>query len=250
MRRFGLVGNKLTHSFSAEYFARKFSSEGITNTVYELYPLKSVAEITELLSTQRDISGLNVTIPFKKLVIPLLDKISEQALQVGAVNCIKVIRNNGKIFLKGYNTDVYGFLTSFEPLLQKHHTHALVLGNGGAASSVTYVLQKLGIKFLIVTRNPLSDNQISYSQITPELVRKHTLIIQTTPLGMFPDIDTKPEIPYYALSDAHLLYDLVYNPEQTLFLNEGKKAGAQTKSGLQMLEMQAEKSWQIWHETI
>lgn len=237
---YGLIGYPLSHSFSPDYFRKKFAREGI-DAVYRLFPLASINELPNLLNEHPSISGLNVTIPYKEQVIPFLDDIDDAAKAVGAVNCIKI--DNGK--LKGYNTDVIGFKQSLTPLLQTHHNKALILGTGGAAKAVAYVLSKLNIGYSLVSRSG-KEGSIAYSDITDLTIKEHPLIINTTPLGMHPNADTSPDLPYSAIGQKHLVYDLVYNPEETLFLKGGKAQGATTKNGYEMLVLQAEASWDIW----
>ncbi len=246
MRRFGLIGFPLSHSFSKKFFTQKFAAENISGCAYELFPIEKVELLPDLITQDQELEGVNVTIPYKLAVIPFLDEIDEAAAQIGAVNCIAVKRRNGKLFLKGYNTDAYGFEESLVPMLEPHHAKALVLGDGGAAKAVKYVLDKLGIPFLVVTRKPGSGT-ILYDRITGEVLKEHTILINTTPLGMSPDYDTCPQIPYESLSDRHLAYDLVYNPEETVFLRKSKEKGARVKNGMEMLYLQAERSWYIWN---
>ncbi|MEJ8757917.1 shikimate dehydrogenase [Pontibacter sp. H259] len=242
MRKFGLIGKKLGHSFSKRYFTEKFAKESITDAAYELYELASIAELPQLLKSEPELVGLNVTVPYKEAVIPYLDELDKAASGIGAVNTIKII--NGKT--KGYNTDYIGFRDSLErfyPVQQGNN--ALVLGTGGAAKAVCVALLNLGINYTILSRSTKSD-QLTYDALTPELLQKYKLIINTTPLGMYPAVETLPDLPYNALTPQHYLYDLVYNPEQTLFLQKGKAAGAQTINGLEMLIGQAEAAWKIW----
>lgn len=199
-----------------------------------------------LINGDTALEGLNVTIPYKLDVIPLMDEIEEAAAQIGAVNCISIRRNGAQLFLKGYNTDAYGFEASLTPLLRPDHAKALVFGDGGAARAVKYVLTKLGMPFLVVTRRP-SEDSILYEAVTGDLLQEYTVLINTTPLGMSPDLDSCPDIPYGALSGKHLAYDLVYNPEETLFLQRARQQGAAVKNGLEMLYLQAERSWHIWN---
>lgn len=237
---YGLIGYPLSHSFSPDYFRKKFAREGI-DAVYRLFPLASINELPNLLNEHPSISGLNVTIPYKEQVIPFLDDIDDAAKAVGAVNCIKI--DNGK--LKGYNTDVIGFKQSLTPLLQTHHNNALILGTGGAAKAVEYVLSKLNISYSLVSSSG-KEGSIAYSDITDLTIKEHPLIINTTPLGMHPNTDTSPDLPYSAIGQKHLVYDLIYNPEETSFLKKGKAQGATTKNGYEMLVLQAEASWDIW----
>lgn len=241
-RLFGLIGFPLSHSFSKGYFTEKFHNEGIKDSSYELYPLANIAQFPALLATQPELLGLNVTIPYKEAVIPFLDELEEEAKAIGAVNTITI--RNGKT--KGYNTDVYGFEMSFKKHLQPHHQKALVLGTGGASKAVLHVLRKLNIPFLLVSRNTAED-RISYGDITPELLSDYTIIINTSPLGMYPATEASPPLPYNALSPNHYLYDLIYNPPVTTFLQKGKEASATTENGLEMLYLQAEKAWEIWN---
>ncbi|MBS1774514.1 MAG: shikimate dehydrogenase [Bacteroidetes bacterium] len=239
MKEFGLIGYPLTHSFSPAYFQHKFDVEGIA-AIYKAFAIKQIDEYRELLLSHPDLSGLNVTIPYKQAVMPLLDELDNAAAAIGAVNCISI--NEGSA--KGYNTDYIGFKQSLTPLLQPHHTHALVLGSGGASKAVVYALQQLGIEYKIVSR---ANGDISYSDLSRDIISNHHLIINTTPLGMHPDIEQHPLIPYEHLTPQHLLYDLIYNPEETLFLRKAKERGAQIKNGYEMLVLQAEESWKIWN---
>ena len=258
MKRFGLIGYPLGHSFSKLYFTKKFEEEGLEDHVYELYPIEHLSDFENLINSNRDLCGLNVTIPHKIGIMFYLDKIDADAKAIDAVNCIRVIKgrplesfftgevSSMKMRLEGYNTDCYGFELSLKPLLKKHHTKALVLGSGGSSRAVTYVLGKLGIDYQIVSRKR-SRKQILYSDLSAELLSEHTLIINTTPVGMSPAVDACPDIPYEFLTDKHLLYDLVYNPAETMFLKKGKEQGATIKNGEEMLHLQAERSWEIWN---
>ncbi len=246
MRTFGLIGKTLTHSFSKAYFTQKFENELIADAEYHLFPLESIGLINSLISNYPDLRGLNVTIPYKADVIPFITKIDKVAQEAGAVNCIKIQHSESSIITIGYNTDVYGFSLSLEPLLKPWHTSALVLGSGGAAKAVQLVLNTKGIKSQIVSRHR-SSTSIEYSEITPNTLAHNLLIINTTPLGMYPLIDDFPPIPYEFLGEKHLLYDLIYNPTETIFLAKGKIQGATIKNGLEMLQLQAEKSWEIWN---
>ncbi|MDP4266598.1 MAG: shikimate dehydrogenase [Bacteroidota bacterium] len=246
MRIFGLIGYPLSHSFSQKYFNDKFQNEGITDSDYKLFPLKNIYDLRSLLTSE--LIGLNVTIPYKEKIIQFLDDIDPIADEVGAVNTIKIKYESGKYILKGYNTDVYGFEQSIKPLLNIHHQKALILGTGGASKAVYYVLKNIGIECLFVSRNPQMNNSISYETLNKTVIESFKLIINTTPLGMYPNIKEVPPIPYEFLSENHFLYDLIYNPKETLFLHEGKKAGAIIQNGLNMLYFQAEKAWEIWNE--
>lgn len=238
---YGIIGYPLLQSFSPGYFQEKFLREGIDGR-YQAYPLPAIEAFSAFISDHAELNGLNVTIPYKTAVIPFLDELGDDVKAIGAVNCIAV--NNGK--LTGYNTDWRGFHDSLKPLLQPHHRKALILGNGGAAKAVGYALAQLGIEFEVVSRGNSGGPFLNYEQVAPSLLQDHTLVINTTPLGMVPHEDRAPELPYKALSDRHLLYDLVYNPAETLFLRYGREQGAATKNGLEMLHLQAEGSWKIW----
>jgi shikimate dehydrogenase len=243
MRRYGLIGYPLSHSFSQKYFTEKFQREGITGCVYDNFPLASIDEFAALIQQQADLHGLNVTIPYKEKVIPFLHAQSEVVKTIGACNCIRI--ENGE--LTGHNTDVVGFEESLRPLLQPHHKKALVLGTGGAAKAVHYVLNKLGIDFYEVSRTPCTTRQLSYQQVDEAVIKEHEVIINTSPLGMYPNIDECTPLPYQALTAKHYLFDLVYNPAKTLFLQKGEEQGAAIKNGHDMLIIQAEESWRIWN---
>jgi shikimate dehydrogenase len=246
MSKFGLIGYPLSHSFSKKFFTQKFESEGIQDCEYELYPIETIDSLSLLLSDNPDLEGLNVTIPYKLEVLPLLNEIDEAAQAIGAVNCIKITGKGPNAKLKGYNTDAYGFEESLKPLLEPGHQKALILGDGGAAKAVKYVLNKLGIPFVIVTRSP-TDTSILYEEVTEEILSTHTIIINTTPLGMSPNVISSPDLPYHYITAQHLVYDLVYNPEETAFLNKAKVQDAKIKNGLEMLYLQAERSWYLWN---
>ena len=252
MRKFGLIGYPLSHSFSKKYFSEKFAKEGIQNTSYELFELISLNDFKHLFMQYPEICGLNVTIPYKEKIIPYLDKISGSAQEVGAVNVIKVEKDGT---LTGYNSDYYGFLESlrnFLPAMTKINTQpsykALILGSGGASKAVQAVLKAIHIPYLLVSREKSNQsNALIYSEINQIILHEYQLIINTTPLGMSPKTEICPDIPYHLLHKDHFLYDLVYNPEETLFLKKGKEFGAQTKGGLDMLYLQADKAWEIWN---
>lgn len=242
MRKFGLIGYPLTHSFSYKYFSEKFLREGISGCSYDNYPLESITDLPALIQKDNRLEGLNVTIPYKQSVRQFLQEMDDAATRIGAINCIHLTDG----VAKGYNTDVVGFELSLKPLLRPGHTHALILGTGGASRAVAYVLSKLGIAFQCVSRNK-KENQLVYADLDEACMLQHTLIINTTPLGTSPDIHSTPDIPYQYLSEAHLLYDLVYNPAETLFLHRGKERGCMIKNGYEMLVLQAEASWDIWN---
>ena len=247
MRTYGLIGYPLGHSFSRRFFSEKFVRENKQEQYlnFEIAPIDGVLDI---IIGQPELAGINVTIPYKTQIIPFLDEIDDTALAIGAVNTVKIGRKeHNRLFLKGYNTDIYGFEKSLAPLLEPHHKKALVLGTGGASRAVVHVLKCLGIETLSVSRRPAHGGIITYHDLTPELVRDHTVIINTTPLGTAPGVDTCPAIPYEYLSGSHLLYDLVYNPPLTKFMQLGLKEGASVKNGYEMLELQALKSYEIWN---
>jgi len=244
MRKFGLIGCPLEHSFSKKYFADKFRSEGITDSYYENFALTDIEQLPGLIHSQQ-LNGLNVTIPYKEKVISYLHETDEVVQSLKACNCIKVYPD-GK--LKGFNTDVTGFRISLKDQLTPRHNRALILGEGGAAKAVRYVLEELGIPYLTVSRREnLPSGTIHYRELTNEMVARHPLIINTTPVGMFPRVNACPPIPYEAIGKGHFLFDLIYNPETTLFLKKGEERGALTSNGYRMLVLQAEAAWQIWN---
>jgi len=244
MRLFGLIGYPLSHSFSKKYFTEKFEKEGLTDCNYELFPIPSIDKLPEILKNYPELEGLNVTVPFKHLVLSYLHSVAGIPGELKACNCIKI--EGGK--LSGYNTDYIGFEKSFTPLLKSYHKKALLLGNGGATAAVKFILKKLKIDFDIVSRTIHDGATLTYKDIDDKSIKQNTIIINTTPLGMYPDADGCPDIPYQFISDKHLLYDLVYNPAKTLFLQRGEERGATIKNGGEMLVLQAEESWRIWNE--
>ena len=244
MKLFGLIGHPLTHSFSKQYFENKFEKENIVDCSYNLYDIKNISLYKNVFETP-NLIGLNVTIPYKESIIDLLDELDEVAKNIGAVNTIKFNSNTKKT--KGYNTDYFGFKNSLKPFLENIHERALILGTGGASKAVAYVLKELNINCLFVSRTPEKGNEIGYNDINEYVIKHHQIIINTTPLGTYPNINDFPNIPYELLTANHLLYDLVYNPEETMFLRKGKEKGAKIINGLQMLKLQAEKSWEIWN---
>ncbi len=241
-RVFGLLGKSLVHSFSKNFFTEKFQKESISDAVYQNFELPSIADFKELVKANTELCGLNVTIPYKEDIIPYLDRLDKEAVQIGAVNTIKI---DGEELL-GYNTDVFGFHRSLAAVLKSHHERALILGTGGASKAVAHVFQKLGVDFKFVSRNPAKD-QFSYEDLNEYVLKYFTVIVNTTPLGTFPKVVDYPNIPYQLLTDKHLLYDLVYNPAETSFLKRGKEKGAAILNGHRMLVLQAEKSWEIWN---
>ena len=247
MDRYGLIGYPLGHSFSISYFNQKFADEGI-NAKYENYELASIDELTEVLDKNPDLRGLNVTIPYKEKVIPFLDSITPEAKAIGAVNVIKVSHVKNKTILKGYNSDVIGFTQSIEPMLDKKwHKKALILGTGGASKAINYGLKSLGLETVFVSRYE-RPGTIQYQSITPEVIKEYNVIVNCTPIGMYPKTDFCPELPYEAMDNHTVLYDLIYNPDQTLFMRRGAEYGADVKNGLEMLLLQAFVSWDFWHE--
>jgi shikimate dehydrogenase len=246
-RVFGLIGYPLGHSWSKKYFDKKFHDEKITDACYNLFPLKDAAEIKSLISANPGLMGLNVTIPHKTSVIPLLDTTERIATEVSAVNTIKIARSKSGIKLYGYNTDVFGFETSIKPLLRPHHKSALILGTGGAAKAAAWVFAGLGIDFIFVSRNHSGHNQLGYNELSEHLFEKFTIVVNATPMGMAPENQSFPPLPYRHISTHHLLFDMVYNPATTHFLEKGSDQGATTKNGLEMLHLQAERAWEIWN---
>jgi shikimate dehydrogenase len=243
MRKFGLIGYPLGHSFSKKYFTEKFQREGIKDCIYETFPIPSIAGLPALLE-DASLCGLNVTIPYKEQVIPFLHAGNEIVQQINACNCIKI--QDGKLY--GYNTDVLGFEQSLAKKLKPHHTRALILGTGGAAKAVEYEMKKRDIAYRFVSRSPQSaTNDLHYDGVTEAILHTHTLLINTTPLGMFPKVDGYPPLPYEAITSQHYLFDLVYNPGKTLFLQKGEERGAAIENGHEMLIIQAEESWRIWN---
>lgn len=242
MRTFGLIGYPLSHSFSKSYFAEKFSAEKINDCRYENFPLQSINDFSALVTSENTLAGLNVTIPYKEAIIALLSELEEAAKNIGAVNTINF--SSGKMM--GYNTDYIGFLRSLKPLLKPHHQKALILGTGGSSKAVQYALQLLNISYSFVSRKALP-NGFTYENLNAEILQSHSIIINTTPLGMFPETAACPNIPYHLLNEKHVLFDLIYNPSETLFLQQGKQQGATIINGLSMLKIQAEESWKIWN---
>ena len=242
MRQFGLIGFPLSHSFSKGYFANFFSSENILDAHYENFPIESIDLFSDLWENNPALKGLNVTIPYKKLVIPFLQHSSSVVQSIQACNCIKL--HQGALY--GYNTDVIGFEKSLLPYLQPHHQKALIFGTGGAAAAVEWVLQKLGIAYQLVSRTA-SKGCITYASLTLDIIATHTLLIQTSPVGTFPNVNEAPNLPYDAINSKHHLYDLVYNPAVTQFLSNGAAQGATTQNGIEMLHLQADASWEIWN---
>lgn len=248
MKTFGLIGYPLGHSFSKKFFTEKFEQEGLNNHQYVNFEIDSIARFPSIFDQYESISGLNCTIPYKQQIIQFLNEIDDEAKQVGAVNTIKIMHTENGLRIKGFNTDVIGFERSLRPMLTEKHKKALILGTGGASKAIKFVLKKLGIEFCSASiEDELLENEIRYEAITPELLNDHLLVINATPLGTFPKVDNCPAIPYNALSHEHILFDLVYNPEITLFMKKGQEQGAKTKNGLEMLHGQAIAAWEIWN---
>lgn len=249
MKTFGLIGFPLAQSFSYKYFTNKFKNENIEARFLN-FEIPTIDELPNLLNHHAYIGGLSVTIPYKEKVIDYLDELDETAKKVKAVNSIKITWKDKKPYLKGYNTDLIGFSLSIKPLLKEHHKKALVLGTGGAAKAVAHALEMLGLEYLYVSRKAESSNTINYNSLTPEHYKAYQVIVNSTPLGMYPNTEQCPSIEYNNLSEKHLLFDLTYNPENTKFMRLGAQQGATTKNGLEMLHLQAEASWSIWNNLI
>ncbi len=243
-KSFGLLGRNISYSFSKGYFTEKFKNENFVGCTYENFDIPEITSFPEIIKNNPNLKGLNVTIPYKEAVIPYLDKLSKKARLIGAVNTIKITKK-GK--LKGYNTDYFGFKKALKPLLKKRHKKALILGTGGASKGVAYALDELGIEYTFVSREA-KENAISYDQIKAETFNDFQIIINSTPVGTSPNIDAFPQIPYEFFTKKHIAFDLIYNPEETIFLKKAKENGAKTKNGMEMLAFQAEKAWEIWNK--
>jgi shikimate dehydrogenase len=242
VRQFGLIGFPLSHSFSKGYFANYFSTENITDAQYENYPIETIDAFLDLWKNNPNLKGLNVTIPYKKAVIPFLQNPSTVVETIQACNCIRLYEGA----LYGYNTDVIGFEQSLLPFLKPHHQKALIFGTGGAAAAVEWVLQKLGIAYQLVSRKP-APGVLSYDSLDAGIIAANTLLINTSPVGMYPQIEEAPSLPYEAITSKHHLYDLIYNPAETKFLALGARHGATIQNGLEMLHIQANASWDLWN---
>lgn len=250
MKEFGLIGYPLGHSFSQKYFTQKFLDLNIKDAKYSLHPLSEISKIVNVISSHKNLVGLNVTTPYKELVIPYLDELQPLAQKLGIVNTIKIIREGKYFYLKGFNTDVYGFKKTIDKFdLSNGPNKALILGSGGSAKTVAYIFHIKGIKFTHVSRNPGNIKKMGYDKLTAKIIEEHNIIVNATPVGMFPNVDKFPEIPYDSISDKHICIDLVYNPEQTEFLRKCNEQGAQTSNGLTMLYEQADKAWEIWSKS-
>lgn len=243
---YGLIGHPLGHSFSAAFFAQKFATEGI-DASYHNFDIATIDEVENILSTHPRLRGFNVTIPYKQAILPYLDTVSSEAQEIGAVNVVKVVYDDeGKRSLHGFNSDVVGFIRSIAPLLQPHHTKALVLGTGGASRAIVYGLKQLGISATLVSRRPC-EGQLTYADIDAQVLQAHTVVINCSPIGMHPHVDEAPALPYELLSERHLCYDLVYNPATTAFMQRSAAQGATVKNGLEMLHLQALAAWEVWN---
>ena len=242
MRCFGLLGFPLTHSFSQKYFTKKFEELKLRDCEYENFSIQNIEEFSEILQNRQDLRGFNITIPYKKQVLPFLDENSDVVTEIGACNCVNII--NGRLI--GHNTDAIAFEQSLHPFLQPHHRNALVLGTGGASAAIAFVLKKLGIQVQFVSRTP-SETAISYENLNEVILSSYLLIINTTPVGMYPNVEDFPKLPYQFISAQHHFYDLTYNPIETKFLEKGRLRGATTQNGQDMLVLQAEESWRIWN---
>lgn len=241
MDKYGIIGYPLGHSFSRAFFSEKFQREHI-DAQYVNFEIPTADMLPGIIQDNPDLRGLNVTLPHKEAVIPMLDELSDEAKEIGAVNVIRV--RNGK--LKGFNSDIIGFMDSIRPLLKPWHTHALILGTGGASRAIRVGLERLGLEWTYVSRTPVP-GRLVYSELTADLMARYQVIVNCSPVGMFPKIDACPDIPYQFVTEKHLLYDLVYNPEETLFLKRGESQGAIVKNGLEMLHLQALASWKFWN---
>jgi shikimate dehydrogenase len=246
MKKYGLIGYPLTHSFSKRFFTEKFEKENV-EAVYENYEIEDISWFPDVIRNNPKLIGLNVTIPYKQLIIPYLNELDEAAEEVGAVNTIKITRADEEILIKGFNTDTWGFESSLKPLLKEYHKKALILGTGGASKAIKYVLNKLKIDFISASVEELKENEIRYEEIDKKIIKEYLLIINATPLGTYPRVDTFPAVPYEYITEKHLLFDLVYNPEITMFMKKGTDRGATVKNGYEMLLHQALKSYEIWN---
>ena len=245
MEKYGLIGYPLGHSFSKSYFNQKFEDENM-DAVYENYEIASIDALLEIVDSNPELRGLNVTIPYKEKVISYLDNISPEARAIGAVNVIKIDHKGNETILKGYNSDVIGFTQSIHPQLERYHKKALILGTGGASKAIDFSLKSLGLETIFVSRYE-RPGTIQYSDITPDIVKEYNVIVNCTPCGMYPHVDECPLLPYEAMDSHNLLYDLIYNPDETLFLKKGKAQGANICNGLEMLLLQAFASWEFWN---
>ena len=243
MKEYGLIGKNLKHSFSAKYFNNKFEKEGIKNCNYQLFELANIEDIRIFIQSNPNLKGFNITIPYKEAIIPYLDEVDDMVKEIGACNCVKI--EDGKLI--GFNTDVAGFMLSILPLIEPQHHSAVILGNGGAAKAVIYSLEQISIDYQVFAREPKNKYELIWSELNEQHIEDNKIIINTTPIGMWPNVDNSPEIPFHALDRFHLVYDLIYNPETTKFLKKAIDQDAIIKNGLEMLEQQAEAAWDIWN---
>ena len=248
MDKYGIIGYPLGHSYSRGFFTDKFQKEKI-DAQYLNFPIPSAEQLREVVAENPELRGLNVTLPYKQAVIPMLDELSDEAREIGAVNVIRVRRKNGIPFLKGFNSDIIGFMNSIRPLLKPNHRKALILGTGGASRAVRVGLERLGIDWTYVSQTP-AKGRFTYEELTPEILQNYQVVVNCSPVGMYPNKDACPAIPYEALTPGHLLFDVVYNPEETLFMKRGAEQGAVVKNGLEMLYLQAVASWEFWNSEI
>jgi shikimate dehydrogenase len=247
MKKYGLIGYPLTHSFSKRFFTEKFETENIESS-YDNFEIDSIQKFPEIIRNNPKLIGLNVTIPYKEQVIPFLNELNDSAQKIGAVNTVKITRTSTGVYLKGFNTDTFGFENSIKPLLKEYHKKALILGTGGASKALKFVLNKLGIEFISASIEELKDNEIRYDEVDEKMMAERLLIINATPLGTYPKTESFPAIPYEFITEKHLLFDLVYNPEVTQFMARGKARGATVKNGYEMLLGQALRSYEIWNK--
>ncbi len=247
MKKYGLIGYPLTHSFSKRFFTEKFETENIESS-YDNFEIDSIQKFPEIIRNNPKLIGLNVTIPYKEQVIPYLNEMNDSAQEIGAVNTVKITRTSTGVYLKGFNTDTFGFENSIKPLLKEYHKKALILGTGGASKALKFVLNKLGIEFISASIEELKDNEIRYDEVDEKMMAERLLIINATPLGTYPKTESFPAIPYEFITEKHLLFDLVYNPEVTQFMARGKARGATVKNGYEMLLGQALRSYEIWNK--
>lgn len=245
MDKYGIIGYPLGHSYSRVFFTEKFKKEGI-DAQYLNFPIPSAEQLREVVGENPELRGLNVTLPYKQAVIPMLDELSDEAREIGAVNVIRVRRKNGIPYLKGFNSDIIGFMNSIRPLLKSNHRKALILGTGGASRAVRVGLERLGIDWTYVSRTS-AEGRFTYDELTSEILQEYQVVVNCSPVGMYPNNDACPAIPYEALTAGHLLFDVVYNPEETLFMKRGAEQGAVVKNGLEMLYLQAVASWEFWN---
>lgn len=245
MRKFGLIGKNISYSFSKSFFDKKFKKEGITGATYTNFDIDNIAEFPNIINTNPDMVGLNVTIPYKESIIPFLDSLNKKAKKIGAVNTIKILENGQ---LKGYNTDYYGFKKTLKPHLKPKHKRALILGTGGASKAIAYTFKTLNIEYQFVSRKPSKKGQLTYKSLTEDIINTYQILVNCTPLGTYPNLEECPNIPYKGISKDHIAFDLIYNPEQTLFLKKSQDQKATTINGAKMLKYQAKKAWSIWND--